>query len=420
MQNLLQGIRVIEGSAFIAAPSGGMTLAQLGADVIRFDMIGGGIDYRRWPITKSGKSLYWHSLNKGKRSIAVDFRKPEGQELLTRLITAPGKGSGTFLTNFPAKGWLADEKLRALRNDLIYLNLVGDRHGGSALDYTVNSKVGIPYLAGDGDSAGEVQGRSGGSESRIPINSPFPAWDVIAGQQIALGLLAADRHRLLTGEGQFIKLALADVALATMGHLGYIAEAQLNQEPRQPVGNHIFGTFGHDFACSDGKRVMIVGVSPNQWRSIVEVTGTRQQVGRLEDHLKLDFKKEGDRYQAREQLKELFQPWFAELNFQSVTQALEEAGVCWGPYQTIKELVDSDPDCSTDNPLFSQINQPGVGSVLVPSQPLNFSALPISEPQPAPLLGEHTDQILAQVLEMDSMEIAKLHDSGIVAGADPQ
>jgi 2-methylfumaryl-CoA isomerase len=186
------------------------------------------------------------------------------------------------------------------------------------------------------------------------------------------------------------------------------------------VGNHIFGTFGHDFACSDGKRVMIVGVSPNQWRSIVEVTGTRQQVGRLEDHLKLDFKKEGDRYQAREQLKELFQPWFAELNFQSVTQALEEAGVCWGPYQTIKELVDSDPDCSTDNPLFSQINQPGVGSVLVPSQPLNFSALPISEPQPAPLLGEHTDQILAQVLEMDSMEIAKLHDSGIVAGADPQ
>ena len=85
MQNLLDGLRIVEGSAFIAAPSGGMTLAQLGADVIRFDMIGGGIDYRRWPVTSEGKSLYWHSLNKGKRSIAVDFRKPEGQQLLTQL-----------------------------------------------------------------------------------------------------------------------------------------------------------------------------------------------------------------------------------------------------------------------------------------------------------------------------------------------
>ena len=77
MQNILDGLQVVEGSAFVAAPSGGMTLAQLGADVIRFDMIGGGIDYKRWPITKSGKSLYWHSLNKGKRSIAVDFRNPQ-------------------------------------------------------------------------------------------------------------------------------------------------------------------------------------------------------------------------------------------------------------------------------------------------------------------------------------------------------
>ena len=111
MQHLLDGLRIVEGSAFIAAPSGGMTLAQLGADVIRFDQIGGGIDYRRWPVTREGKSLYWHSLNKGKRSIAVDFRKPEGQELLAQLITAPGENAGLFVTNFPARGWLAEEKL---------------------------------------------------------------------------------------------------------------------------------------------------------------------------------------------------------------------------------------------------------------------------------------------------------------------
>lgn len=410
MQDLLKGMQVVEGSAFIAAPSGGMTLAQLGADVIRFDMIGGGIDYRRWPITSKGKSLYWHSLNKGKRSIAVDFRKPEGRELLSRLITRPGKSAGIFLTNFPAKGWLADEQLRALREDLIYLNLVGDRHGGSALDYTVNSKVGIPYLAGEPTTGDAIMPE--------PINSPFPAWDVIAGQQIALGLLAAERNRLLSGQGQFVKLALADVALATMGHLGYVAEAQLNGRPREAVGNHIFGTYGHDFVCRDNKRVMIVGVSPNQWRGILDATGSAELVGNLENDLKLDFSKEGDRYQARVQLTKIFAPWFAGLNYSQATEALDAAGVCWGPYQTVAELVHNDPDCSIDNPLFSEVDQPGIGKYLVPSQALNFTSLPHLEPKPAPLLGEHTEEILLEDLGFSSHEVAGLFDAGIVQGPD--
>ena len=142
-------MRVVEGSACGAAPSGGMTLAQLGADVIRFDQLGGGIDYKRWPLSDTGKSLYWNSLNKGKRSIAVDFRNKEGRELVQRLIAEPGEDNGLFVTNFPAKGFLSDEILRAKRNDLIYVNLTGDRKGGSAVDYTVNSRIGLPYLTGE-------------------------------------------------------------------------------------------------------------------------------------------------------------------------------------------------------------------------------------------------------------------------------
>ena len=90
MQDILNGVRVVEASAFIAAPMCGMTLAQLGAEVIRFDQIGGGIDYRRWPVTADNHSIYWADLNKGKRSIAVDLRQPEGRELVQRLIAAPG------------------------------------------------------------------------------------------------------------------------------------------------------------------------------------------------------------------------------------------------------------------------------------------------------------------------------------------
>ncbi len=403
MQNLLSGLRIIEGSAFIAAPSGGMTLAQLGADVIRFDQIGGGIDYRRWPVTKEGRSLYWHSLNKGKRSIAVDFRQEAGRELLRDLITAQGENTGLFVTNFPARGWLADEELRARRNDLIFLNLVGDRHGGTALDYTVNSRVGLPFLTGDGET---------------PVNNPFPAWDVIARQQIALGLLAAERHRRLTGEGQFIRLALADVALATMGHLGYLAEAEINQQSRPPIGNHVFGTFGHDFACRDGRRVMIVGVSPNQWKAIVSVTNSEQEIEKLEQAEELDFRNEGDRFAARDAIRLLFEPWFKARDFDEVCEQLDSAGVCWGPYQTIAELVQNDPDCSDDNPMFQRVEQPGIGEYLVPGQALEFSGFTREAVKPAPLLGEHTDEILHDILGLDSSAIGKLHDAGIVAGSN--
>lgn len=406
MQDILKGLRVVEGSAFIAAPSGGMTLAQLGADVIRFDPCGGGLDYKRWPIDRNGRSLYWHSLNKGKRSIAVDFRKPEGQEILHRLITSPGEESGIFLTNFPARGWLADDRLRADRADLIYLNLTGDRHGGSALDYTVNCRVGLPFLNG---TQASVKGDK-------PLNSPFPAWDVLAGQHIAIGLLAAERHRRISGEGQFIKLALEDVALATMGHLGYIAEATLNSMAREASGNHIFGTFGHDFACKDGRRVMIVGVSPNQWRSIVKVTGIAQSAAALEDSLGLDFSLESDRYRARVELEELIRPWFSEREFAVVERELSAESVCWGPYQTVKQLVEEDPECSTENPLFASVEQPGIGQYLVPHNPLYFETAQREDPMPAPSLGQHTDEILAETLGMSAGEIGLLHDSGIVAG----
>ena len=148
MSGPLNGMRVIEGSAFVAAPSGGMTLAQLGAEVIRFDPIGGGLDYKRWPLTDDGQSLYWAGLNKGKKSIQVDFRSEEGQELLKALITASGEDAGYFLTNFPAEGWLSFDELKKSRKDLIMLNIVGNHDGSTALDYTINSAMGYPSVTG--------------------------------------------------------------------------------------------------------------------------------------------------------------------------------------------------------------------------------------------------------------------------------
>ena len=103
---VLTGMRVVEGAAFVAVPLAGMTLAQMGADVIRFDRLQGGLDARRWPVTSTGQSLFWAGLNKGKRSLAVDMTSPEGQEIIAQLITAPGPDAGIFLTNLRTKGWM--------------------------------------------------------------------------------------------------------------------------------------------------------------------------------------------------------------------------------------------------------------------------------------------------------------------------
>ncbi|MGE3296511.1 MAG: CoA transferase [Porticoccaceae bacterium] len=400
MGQILSGMRVIEGAAFVAAPSGAMTLAQLGADVIRFDLIGGGLDYRRWPVDSRDNSLFWAGLNKGKRSLAVDFRKPEGQEILAQLIGAPGADAGLFISNFPARGWLSYESLKRRRDDLIYVNLTGDRHGGSAVDYTVNCEVGFPYLTGKGDE---------------PVNHVLAAWDVITGQTLALGLLAAERHRRKTGAGQFVQLALADVALATLGHLGFIAEAQINGE-REACGNYLYGAYGKDFVTADGRRVMIVGLTGNQWSAIRKATGLGDALDQLGTRLGLDLRAEGNRFRAREAITDILEPWFAAHSFQAVCAQLDAHGVCWGKYQTVSELVASDPECSPANPLFDEIEQPGIGRYLAPGNPLNFAQFARAPVAPAPRLGEHTDQILADELGLSGAEIGRLHDAGIVAG----
>src|ERR1041384_7394363 len=122
----LSGVRIVEISSFVAVPLAGMTLAQLGAEVVRVDPIGGAADYRRWPVTDDGASIYWAGLNKGKRSLAADFRSPEGQDLVQRLIA----DAGVLITNVAGRQWHSYATLSALRPDLIHVEVSGRADGG--------------------------------------------------------------------------------------------------------------------------------------------------------------------------------------------------------------------------------------------------------------------------------------------------
>jgi 2-methylfumaryl-CoA isomerase len=404
-KGILDGMRVVEGSAFVAAPLGGMTLAQLGADVIRFDPIGGGLDYRRWPVTSDGESLFWRGLNKGKRSIAVDIRSPSGRALLTALIAAPGADAGMLLTNFPLRGWLDYATLTGQRSDLIAVSIVGNHDGSSAVDYTVNPATGFPWATGP-------------MNLNVPFNHLLPAWDALTGTLAATGLLAAERHRARTGVGQLVRVALSDVAFAMVGNLGKIAEVQINQDERPKYGNYLYGAFGRDFATRDGKRIMVVALTRGQWDSLCAATDLHDAFAVIEQRMGLDFALEGDRFRAREVIAAILKPWIITRALEEVRACFDAHGVCWGPYQTFTELVHDDPRCSTRNPLFAEVEQPGIGTYRMPASPLDFGAVARLPPRPAPRLGEHTDEVLATVLGLPDAEIARLHDQGVIAGPD--
>lgn len=403
MNQILKGMRVIEGSAFVAAPLGGMTLAQMGADVIRFDPIGGGLDRHRWPVTADGRSLFWAGLNKGKRSIQLDLGSPEGRELVGALVAAPGDDAGLFLTNFPARGWLDYETLAAARGDLIMVNITGNYDDTSAVDYTVNPATGFPWATGPRNLA-------------VPFNHLLPAWDAITGTLAAAGVLAAERHRRLTGDGQLVKVALSDVAFAMVGNLGKIAEAQVNRHERPKDGNYLYGAFGRDFATKDGRRIMVVALTLRQWKGLVAATGLGETFEAIERMLGLDFTKEGDRFTAREVLGSVLKPWTIARTLPEIAEVFDANGVCWGPYQTFLQLVADDPRCSAENPMFEEVEQPGIGTYLMPGSPLSFGAAEREPVRRAPVLGEHTDEVLADLLGLSEGEIGRLHDAGVVAG----
>ena len=399
----LTGMRVVESAAFIAVPLAGMTLAQMGADVIRVDRIQGGLDAARWPVTATGASLFWAGMNKGKRSLAVDMARPEGVEIIAALITAPGPDAGMFLTNLRGRGPLNYPALSAARADLIMVSLIGTRRGEPAVDYTVNPALGFPMATGAVDTT-------------APVAHVLPAWDLITGQVVVNTLLAAERHRLRTGVGQLAELALKDVAAAMMGHLGIIAEVSVNGVDRARSGNALYGAYGQDFLCADGARIMVIGLTDRQWRGLVKVLDMGAQIAALQAATGLDLNAEGNRWQARAQITALFGPWFAARPLPQIAALFDAASLTWAPFRTFAGAVAQDPDLSAENPMMQMLNQPGIGRYLAPGSPVRSTAFPRLPPNAAPQLGQHSEEILADVLGLGAGQIGALMDKGIVAG----
>ncbi len=400
MYPLLNGLSVIEASSFVASPSAGLYLAQMGAEVIRVDQIGGGPDFRRWPVTDGNDSLYWENLNRAKKSVALDLSSPQGRELLQELV----RNTGQFVTNFPAEGFLSHAKLSAGRADLVTVRVMGWADGSPALDYTVNNSVGYPMLTGPIPKDGAPE----------PVNHVLPAWDLLTGAYAAFAMLAAIRRREQCGEGSEVRIPLSDVAIGTVANLGGIAEMLYTGENRPRLGNAVYGLFGRDFVTADGVRTMIVVVTPRQWANLVTALKLEAVVTEVEALLGVSFAKDdGLRFTHRGALYPLFEAAIAVRGHADLAAAFDAGGIVHSAYRTMQDAV-NDPALVANNPVFgsapnpSGFNYPAAGS---------FATVPQLErqaPQSAPLNGGNSEEILAQRLGLSSGQIAALIDAGTV------
>jgi 2-methylfumaryl-CoA isomerase len=370
MEAVLEGLRVVELSAFVAAPLGGATLASLGAEVVRVDPLGGGIDIGRWPLHQ-GRSLYWAGLNRGKRSVALDLRSERGQEAVARLAAS----FGTVITNLPARGPLSYDRLRERREDLVMVEIGGRPDGRPAVDYTVNAGAGFPWITGPEDHEG-------------PVNHVLPAWDVATGLLAAVGLLAADRRRLRTGEGAHVRLSLGEVAVAVASHLGLLEEARLTDEPRGRFGNHLYGTFARDFRTADGRFVIVLALTPRQWKSLVTATGLPIA------GIAAGLADEGERWRHREEICALLEPWIGARTQEQLATVFEEHQVLWGPYRTFKELIAEEPLAAAP-----------------PATPLRFGDGSRAPAPPGPELGADTHAVLSELGE----DVDELRAAGVIS-----
>ena len=406
MYNLLGGLSIIEASSFVASPTAGLYCAQMGAEVIRVDHKAGGLDYDRYMLTREGRSLSWENLNRAKKSVALDLQSGEGRELLVALSAA----TGNLITNLPEKSFLSHAAIAATRPDLVSVRIMGWHDGRQAMDFTVNAASGYPLMCGpeDWDAA-----------TAPPVNQVLPAWDFITGAYCAFALMAGLRHRDATGEGTELRVPLGDVAIGTMANSGAMAEMLYRGADRERLGNAIWGAFGRDFRSRDGKRFMVAALTPKQWGGLIAAFGVESEIAALEAELGVRFA-DGDRprFDNRHRLFDLFQAAAAAHDYADLEVRMAAQGCTFERYRTMHEAA-NDPALIADNPLFGP--SPANPSGFTYPATRSFANIPQRDagaPAPAPYLGQHTEEVLAERLGLPSGAIADLVDRGVARLSD--
>jgi crotonobetainyl-CoA:carnitine CoA-transferase CaiB-like acyl-CoA transferase len=386
----LSHVRVLDLSRIMAGPWAGQMLADLGADVIKVERPGAGDDTRAWgpPFLKdkSGNDTkeagYYLAVNRGKRSIALSLDTPEGQ----RVVRAIAARSDIVLENFKA-GTLARygldyESLKAVNPRLIYCSVTGFGQTGPkrdlpAYDFMIQAMGGLMSVTGEADD------RPGGGPQKVGV----PVLDIMTGMYASVAVLAALARRAETGRGDYVDIAMLDV------QVGFLANQAMNYlvsgRPPRRTGNAHPNIQPQDvFTCRDGHLALVVG-NDSQFEKFCTA------IGRPEWVTDPRFRSNADRVRNRAALKDMIQAVFGEGDLSDWTARIEAAGVPCAPINTVPMALE-DPQVE-HREMLRQLPHPLAGTVPQVVNPIRYTEAALAFERAPPLLGQHTDEILAEL-----------------------
>jgi crotonobetainyl-CoA:carnitine CoA-transferase CaiB-like acyl-CoA transferase len=401
----LAGIRVFDLTRILAGPTCTQLLGDLGADIIKVERPGQGDDTRKWgpPYLKtedgqdSHESAYYLSSNRNKRSLGLDISQAEGQALARQLIARSDVLIENFKVGGLAKYGLGYDDLKAEHPRLVYCSITGFGQTGPYAP-----RPGYDYLA---QGMGGIMSLTGEPEGE-PMKVGVGVADVVCGLYASTAILAALRHRDATGEGQHIDLALLDTQVAWLVNegLNFLTSGKV---PKRQGNEHPNIVPYKVLPASDGFFILAVG-NDRQFKSFCDLAGTPELA---EDPR---FKTNPDRVHNREALYEILPTLTVEKTSREWVEGLAERKVPAGPVNDLEQVFD-DPQIRHRG-MEIMMDYPGSesGEVKLIGNPIKLSATPVSYRHPPPREGQHSDQLLRELLDLDEAEIARLREQGII------
>jgi crotonobetainyl-CoA:carnitine CoA-transferase CaiB-like acyl-CoA transferase len=403
MPGALHGIRVLDLTRILAGPYATQMLADLGAEVIKIERPGGGDDTRAWgpPFVRDRQgratrdSTYFLCCNRGKKSVTVDLSRPQGRDIIRRLAQQSDVLTENYKVGDLARHGLDYATLKEVNPKLVYCSITGYGQSGPYAQ-----RPGYDPIA---QAVGGLMSVTGERDGR-PLRAGVALVDVLTASHVAIAILAALRHRDATGEGQHIDLALLDVQVAAMIN---IAQAFLSADviARRHGNEHPSVAPSQSFQCSDGL-IMLAAANDGQFARLCQALGMPGLAAEQR------FADNAARVRNREMLTALLETAFLRGTVKDWVDQLVSAGVPCGPVNDIAGVFD-DPQVRARQ-MRVEVEHRVAGPLGLVASPLRLSATPVSYRLPPPLLGEHTDEVLTQILGMPPEQLSSLRADGVL------
>lgn len=390
----LNGIRVLDLTRVLAGPYCGMLLADMGAEVIKIEVPGKGDDSRSFAPFVNGESAYYMNLNRNKKGITLNLKNEKGKEIFIELL----KNSDIVLENFRPgtmeKLGLGYEVLKEINPGIIYGCVSGFGHTGP-----YKNRAGYDIIGQAMGGLMSTTGWPGGA----PTRTGTAMADVLAGLSVTVGVLGALNHKNKTGIGQKVDVALVDSVISSMEIITqiYLVEGKIPEK----IGNRYESVYPYDsFKVKDGD--IVIGCGNDK------LFGLLTELMERED-LKIDekFIINAKRVKNHALLKPIIEEWLKDKEGDKIVEKLLEKGIPAAPINTIDKVV-TDPHVLSRE-MFVEVDHPIAGKMKLTGNHLKFSETPAIIKTPAPLLGEHLDEVLKDILKLDDSTILKLKEEKV-------